>query len=253
MEDQINYKNKNNNLNISFDDMNEGSEKHLNENPLKLEKILDLNLENTEKIQRDKNKKKIVNSSSLVMTAKQFKSKDQIEDNIKKKTIKSKNELLQERANINKTLLHFVTIIHTVLFVLVLTTNVYVEARNNDRKFLIGYFNIDIDNKYETKYSLFDYPVITFTNLVDLIQKGTFWFKDNKYEIVSNIRVTQRINNNKNTTSSNLKINQDLKNQIYLYGGFNSPIDPYSGFNPKIEYDQRLNNKYDYQKQNSKL
>jgi len=167
------------------------------------------------------------------------------------KNIENKQKLLEERKNKHKDLIYLLTFIHSVLFIVILTMQYEVYLRFNIRKVLIDYFNVDPDAKPTRNPNRMDYPFIVFRDLASKIQENHFWFHDKKFEIITNIRITQRLNKESNLTSLNLQLDKKIRDKIHQLTTNNYYIDPYSGFNKNIEYKDKTNNGEVYQIKNS--
>jgi hypothetical protein len=74
------------------------------------------------------------------------------------------------------------------------------------------------------------------------LEKYGFWFAGQKFEVISNVRITKRVCKNKGYNNPYLNINKTLLNKldtIYVYN-----IDPYKGLSNDEETKPQGSNKY---------
>lgn len=174
------------------------------------------------------------------------------EERLKMTKTKNKNDLIEERRNVHKNFINFLTILHSALFVIIIILQFEVYLRYNIRYVLKQYFDIENYMTISGNFEGETYPESIFRGLAEKLQKNTFWFNDKKYEVISNVRITQRISKNDNFTSFNLILSDEIKQKIIQKQIKNNyDIKRYSGFNDDFEFNKDLPNGYKYQIQNS--
>ena len=153
----------------------------------------------------------------------------------------SKNDFIEIRNEVKENM-NFITFIHTVLFSVIIIMQLKIYYRFHINSSLSSYFNINTDENLLTGI-YYQTPNKLFSRLINLLKTNSFVFIDKKYEIITNIRVTQRLIIIKEDFTQNIDFNQ-IKTKIKNYNL--KKINPFSSYNPEYESKEDLNNKYKY-------
>ena len=156
--------------------------------------------------------------------------------------LNSKNKILKIRTDaIIK--MNFLFILHTIFFFLFIILQYKVYYRCNLTQSLSNYFDIN-SAKMDKTIGNSNSPEAIIKNLLLKFKKNSFWFLDSKFEVYSNIRITQRVIKSKGDIISNLIVSNDIKDRIHTFDLFK--IDPHDTYNSQIETNELLHNKYNY-------
>jgi hypothetical protein len=112
-------------------------------------------------------------------------------------------------------------------------------------------FKVDTDLKPSDyrEYNLYAYKIIE--NLVELLYNNGFWYEDGKFEVISHIRATKRVNIVNNFRRLYININNE---QLMNWKSVNSiPINPYGEFHGKSIEDRNETGIYKYTKEESNI
>ena len=161
----------------------------------------------------------------------------------------SKFKILEKRKEVINQL-DLCLLLHTIIFciIIILQYNVYYRYHIHDS--LQNYFALEAQEL--PLIDVIKTPEEIFLNLLASLKKNSFVFLDSKFEIISNIRITQRINLISND-DLNEYINIPNNIKIKLMTNKLTNIDPFSSFNPEIETKEILKNKFNYDIEKSKI
>ena len=148
--------------------------------------------------------------------------------------------------------LNYLIFFHSILFctMILMQYNVYYRYNNNSK--LREFF------KYK---EFFEFTKLNLNNpneiihyLLDLFKDNSFLILDKKFEIISNIRITQRIADMggiKYLINGQMNLNQKLMDKITSFDVLK--INPYDKFDKSMEYNQILKNKYSFSEKDCNL
>ena len=124
--------------------------------------------------------------------------------------------------------------------------NVY--YRYNINSSLRNFFNFD--EKLSKNNSINNYPELIFKLVAKTLQDNQFWILDKKFEVLTNVRVTQRLVIENNIKNIQLDIKPEIIKKIKTTNL--KYIDSYSDYHPDFENNKILPNNYEYDKKKCK-
>lgn len=140
---------------------------------------------------------------------------------------------------------------HLIIFLVLIFLQYEVYNVYNMRSALKNFFDIDPLSSNSSYVKDENYPHAIINRLAKLLQDNSFWFLDRKYDVITNVRITQRVSklNQKFTTS--LILDDEIKQKL-LSTRSDAVIDVYSSYDELYETKELLSNGYNYTTQNCK-